>query len=72
VRVQKLSEVSAEEMSKAKAEGWMPGAVMGEQRDTHRNAQDVHGVRRYAEIAHHHAKGDECNLGCEFWSPEAG
>lgn len=70
MRIRKLTEVSEEERSEAEAVAWVKPAVMDEQRETHRNAQEVHGIRRYAEIMHRHPIEQECRGACEFWSPE--
>ena len=69
MQIRKLSEVSEKEQSEAEAAAWVGAAVMDEQREVHRNAQEIHGVRKYSEIMHRHPVGRDCNAGCEFWSP---
>ena len=70
MQIRKLSEVSDAEQAGAQAAAWVGPAVMAEQREVHRNAQEVHGLRKYPEIMHPHRIEQECNGGCEFWSPE--
>lgn len=70
MKVEKLADVTMSRAMQADSVSFMPGAVMGEQRDNHRNHQEVHGVRKYVEVAHHHRQEQPCNDGCELWSPE--
>lgn len=45
-------------------------AVMDEQRDVHRNVQEVHRIRRYNEIVHPHKADEMCGDRCELWEAE--
>ncbi len=71
MQVRKLSEVPREERDRAEAVMFVGLPVMLEQREVHRNAQEVHGVRRYAEVVHCHPVEQDCRGLCEFWSPDA-
>lgn len=72
MRVRKLDEVTLGEVAGAEATAYFSAPVMDEQRETHRNAQEVHGIRQYSEIVHRHPQEQGCKAdsGCEFWSPE--
>jgi hypothetical protein len=70
VRVRNLDDVTLAEAAGAEAVAYFGAAVMEEQRETHRNAQEIHGIRRYSEIVHRHPQEQACRGKCEFWSPE--